>query len=253
MISVSSLTAGYDDFTIRDITLDVPRGIFCALAGSNGSGKTTFLKALGGGLKPSSGKVKISGRNICSLSAAARARLACYVPPEFNTAFPFTVREIVMMGRNPHLGRFDRPSAADLDAAEDAMETAGCLSLADRSINELSSGQRQTALIARAVCQHSPVMLLDEPSSHLDAAQAAAILETLCGLAASGRTIIAAMHDLGAASAFCQRVLMMKDGLLKADGRPGDVLCAGTLEDIFGCGFEVTSVKGRIFAAPRRI
>ncbi len=252
MIKAEGLKAGYRDFKIEGISLEVPPGSICVLAGPNASGKTTFLKAAGGLLPPLEGKVLVNGTGIHSLSPQERGRLVSYVPPEFHSSFPFTVQEMVLMGRNPYRGRFRGHGRKDLEEAGKALRAAGCSGFSRKSINRLSSGQRQLALIARAICQQTPVMLLDEPASHLDIAQTFRIYEILKSIASEGRTVIAVTHDLGSAAAYSDRIILMKDGRVRGFGRPREVIREDLLEETYGEKFEVKERDGRLFVRIER-
>jgi len=252
MITAESVSAGYTDFKLENISLKLKRKTFYALSGPNGSGKTTLIRVLGGIISLEKGSLNICGRNSVNLSAVERGRLISHIPPEFQSSFPFTVREIVIMGRNAHIGRFTPYSEKDREAAERAMNDAGCLELAEKNVTELSSGQRQLALLARAIAQDTPVMLLDEPSSHLDPAQASRVYTLLERLAERGKTVVAVMHDLTAAAGYCDNLILMKEGGIYAQGEPEKVLSPGRLKEAYGVTFTVEKGKGGLYVGTMR-
>lgn len=247
MIKTDSVRAGYRNFKLEDISLDIPEKRFIALAGANGSGKSTLIKVLGGVLSPEKGSVRINGKNLKDLSLKERGRSISHIPPEFKTDFPFTVREIVLMGRNVHIPRFASYSRKDYDIADKAMEDAGCLDTAERFVTSLSSGQRQLALLARAISQDTTIMLLDEPSSHLDPAQASRVYGLLKRLSERGKMILAVMHDLTAAANYSDEIIFMKEGRILRSGETKDTILPEILRGVFGVEFRVTKTEGGVF------
>ena len=247
MIRAEVLSAGYDKFRVREINLAPPAGEFCALSGPNGSGKSTLIKVLGGVLRPFSGSVAAAGKEVYSISAKARGRIISHVPPEFQSEFPFTVREIVAMGLYPRTERFEIPGSADKKKVEEALSLAGCDGFADKKINEISSGQRRLVLLSRAVCQDTPVMLLDEPAAHRDPVQASRIFRLLSLLTDEGKTVFAVTHDLGAVTQYCDRVVFMKNGTLAAAGRPEEIITGDILREVYGGPFSVRNIEGGVY------
>ncbi|NLB34810.1 MAG: ABC transporter ATP-binding protein [Elusimicrobia bacterium] len=249
MIQAKSISAGYTNFKLENINLQLKRKTFYVLAGPNASGKTTLIRALGGVIPLETGSLKIFGKSSEDLSALDRGRLISHIPAEFHSGFPFSVREIVMMGRNPHIGRFAPYSKKDQEIAEEAMNDAGCLELANRSITELSSGQRQLVLLARAISQDTPFMLLDEPASHLDPAQASRVYDLLVRLVERGKTLLAVMHDLTAASNYCENLILMKKGRIYAQGAPKEILNPELLKEVYGVAFTVENGKTGLYVS----
>ncbi|GAB4571880.1 MAG: ABC transporter ATP-binding protein [Anaerolineae bacterium] len=220
---------------LRDISFALGAGQFVGLVGPNGTGKSTLLKVLGGLLPASAGQMALLGRSLDDYTAREVARIVAHVPQSTVLEFPFTVREVVLMGRSPFLGRFQLESALDREIAERAMRTTETLALADRPVNTLSGGEQQRVLIARALAQQPRILLLDEPTSNLDIRHQLALLALVRELAHEvGIGVVAALHDLPLAARFCDRVVMLAQGRVVADGTPAEVFTAYRLEQVFG-------------------
>lgn len=209
-------------------------GPIVGLIGPNGAGKSTLLRLLMGLMRPSAGTIELDGRAVHSFRRRALAQHMTLVPQDTQIGFAFRVEEIVAMGRNPHLGRFAVPGAADLALIRRAMAQTGIAALAERPIDTLSSGERQRAIIARAIAQETRILLLDEVTANLDLCHQVAMLELVRGLAHAGRLVIAAIHDLTLAARFCDRLILLADGGIRADGTPGEVLTEANLRRFFG-------------------
>jgi len=234
MIELRHLRAGYGASTILDdLTLDLSAGSMVGLIGPNGAGKTTLLKLLMGLMRPISGDIRVLGRPVAAYRRGALARRMTLVPQDTQIGFAFDVEDIVAMGRNPHLGRFRVPGAHDLEMVHLAMAETGVTHLVRRPIDTLSGGERQRAIIARAIAQETPIVLLDEVTANLDLCHQLEVLGLAQKLARDGRLVVAAMHDLGMASRFCDRLLLLADGGLRADGTPASVLTEGNLRGYF--------------------
>jgi iron complex transport system ATP-binding protein len=231
------------------VDASVPRGRFVGLVGPNGAGKTTLLRTLDGGLSPRRGTVEVCGDRIADLGSRAQSRLVATVPQTTELAFDFPVRQLVEMGRTPHVGRFGRFDAADREAVEAAMERTAVADLADRPVTTVSGGERQRVLLARALAQDAPVVLLDEPTASLDINHQVRTLELVRELVAEGRTVVAAIHDLNLAAHYCDDLLLLSDGAVLAAGPPDEVLTERHLEGAFGTNAVVTRhpVTGSVF------
>jgi iron complex transport system ATP-binding protein len=225
------------------VDLDLNRGEIVGLIGPNGAGKTTLLSLLMGLLRPTVGAVWVLGRPVATLTRRRLARIMALVPQDLEIGFAFRVREVVAMGRYPYLGRFQVPGHQDLAAIDEAMSLTGVDALADRTIDTLSGGERQRVLIARAIAQQTPVALLDEVTANLDLSHQLEVLELAARMAAGGRLVVAAIHDLAMASRYCDRLLLLAEGSLRADGPVREVLTADHLRRYFG-------VEARIDEAP---
>jgi iron complex transport system ATP-binding protein len=226
------------------IDLDLGPGAMVGLVGPNGAGKTTLLSLLMGLQRPTRGEVRVAGRALQSLSRRRLARTIALVPQDLEIGFAFGVREVVAMGRYPHLGRFQAPGSADLDAVQQAMVATGVDALSDRTIDTLSGGERQRVLIARAVAQQTPVVLLDEVTANLDLSHQLEVLGLARAMAADGRLVVAALHDLALASRYCDRLLLLGQGRLRADGPVGAVLTPDHLLRFFGVEASIEAAPG---------
>lgn len=238
LLLCDSLACGYPDRQVlSDVSFRVEEGSVAALLGRNGSGKSTLLKTIVRLLRPLSGSVRIAGRNAAALTYRELARLVAHTPQEEVPAFDFTVREIVLMGRLPHSdGLFE--TEEDHRAAQRAMEQADCAHLADRPVAKLSGGERQRVLIARALAQETRLILLDEPTSHLDPGHQLAIANLLKDLAAQGYAILAAVHDLNWASVLAQRAILLYGGTISLQGSMAEVLGSPSLEEAYSVAFD---------------
>ncbi len=233
IVRAENISVSYGDTKVlQDISLSVEEGSFIGILGPNGCGKTTFLRSLSRILEPDAGTVYLDGTNAASYETKALARTLGCVRQETDVAFPFTVREIVLMGRHPHIGRLAPLSAEDLQIADDAMKTTNTAHLADRLITEVSGGERQRVLIARTLAQQPKILLLDEPTSHLDINHQIEILRMIRGLTPK-ITVIGVFHDLNIASYFCDRLILMDGGHILAAGTPSEVLTAERIRSVF--------------------
>ena len=221
--------------------LDVVAGECLMVVGPNGAGKTTLLRCLSGLLRPSAGEVRYRGRSFAALSRRELARHIAYVPQVRPAAVPLTVEEVVLLGRYPYLSPLQMaPSARDFAAVEEALARVGVAELRARPLDELSGGERQAVYIAAALAQESEVLVLDEPTTHLDARHQRDVAALLLRLKAeAGRTVIAATHDLNLASLLGDRLLGLAGGRAVALGPPAAILGEEVLGRLFGTGFEV--------------
>ncbi|MDP9321209.1 MAG: ABC transporter ATP-binding protein [Chloroflexota bacterium] len=246
-----SLAAGYGTrVVLRDIDLSLEPGRLIALVGPNGAGKSTLLRALAGLVRPTAGAVTLDGVDIGTLSRAVLATRIAVVPQTFDTLFPFTVREIVALGRRARLGLFARPSPADAVAVARAIAEQDLDGLVDRRLDALSGGERQRVVLAMALAQEARVLLLDEPTAHLDPAHQVRTVRRAAELARSrGVIALAVLHDLNLA-ALADRVVVMDAGRIVADGVPSVALAADVVASIFGAGLVVAQVSGRTAVLP---
>ncbi len=240
-LEAKDLHAAYrDEDVVAGLSLTVRSGDFIGVIGPNGSGKTSLLKALSRALRPRRGVVLLGGEDLYRLPAREVARDLAMVPQETAVSFAFTALEVVLMGRNPHLGRLQAAGPRDLEQARLAMEKANVWHLADRPVTELSGGKRQRVIIAQALAQDAGLLLLDEPTQHLDISHQLALLELLAERCSQGLAVVMVMHDLNLASQYCDRLVVMRDGREYARGTPQEVLTAAVLREVFGVGAIVT-------------
>jgi iron complex transport system ATP-binding protein len=236
------VSAGYyDEDVVRGLSLRVAPGDFIGIVGPNGSGKTSFLKSLSRALKPREGVVLLDEEDLYGLPSRRVATELAVVPQESNLAFGFTSLEVVIMGRNPHLGRMQAVGAEDLEIARQAMEKANVWHLADRPVTELSGGEKQRVIIAQALAQDTHLLLLDEPTQHLDINHQLSLLHLLSGMCGRGLAVVMVIHDINLASQYCNHILVIKRGKEFARGTPQEVLTSAVLQEVFGVGSIVTS------------
>jgi ABC-type cobalamin/Fe3+-siderophores transport systems, ATPase components len=221
--------AGTD--VLDGVSLSVERGEFVALVGPNGAGKTTLLRAIQGILDPDAGRVTLDGERVSDLSASAASRRVATVPQDTHVGFSFTAEQVVEMGRTPHRSRFDWTD--DTGTVRAAMYRTETLALRDRAVDSLSGGERQRVILARALAQEPNGLLLDEPTANLDINHQIQVLELVSDLVREGRAAFAAIHDLDLAARFCDRLLLLSDGRVRARGPPGRVLADPALADAF--------------------
>jgi len=214
-----------DNPVLRGLNLDVREGEITAVVGPNGSGKSTLLKVISGALKPLSGSVMWGNRDLVSISPRDRARLVAVVPQLPHIPETFTAQEIVLMGRTPYLGLLESESMEDLEIVKRSMELTGTWEFADQPMWKRSGGERQRVLIARALAQQTPLLLMDEPTANLDIAYQVTVMETLKVLQKEGGgAILIAIHDLTLAAQYCDYIALLKDGVVYVEGQPEDVL-----------------------------
>jgi iron complex transport system ATP-binding protein len=233
---------------LRNLSFQAPAGAFFIIIGPNSSGKTTVVRTLAGRLRPRAGTVEILGRPLAAYTPKTLARVVAVVPQNFSPEAPFTVREMVLMGRSPHLGLAALEKRQDLELADNAMAAAQVEHLASRPLGHLSGGELQRVLIARALCQQPQVLILDEPTAALDLAHQVRIMDMIQWLQKDlGLTIIMISHDLNLAAMYGDQLLLMKEGESIQSGRPVDVLTYGQLEQAYGCTLLVdTNPLGKV-------
>jgi iron complex transport system ATP-binding protein len=238
---------------IEKISFTLPSGDFLGILGPNGSGKTTLLRLMSGVSKPAKGEIELLNRSMGSYRSRERARIISVVPQSFDILFPFTALEVVLMGRWPYLKSFSWESAEDLHKAREAMEATDCLQFADRPITELSGGERERVILARALAQDPKILLLDEPTTHLDLKHQQEIHSLLLKLnREKGLTVVVVLHDLNFASMVCRRLLLLREGKLFKLGDPQEVMSPETIRQVFGVhvGVEKHPQTGKPFYLP---
>jgi iron complex transport system ATP-binding protein len=243
MLRASNVSFAYDAGALpvlHDVSVSVDRGSMVGLLGPNGSGKTTLLRVLAGMIRPQSGTVALNGSAVSEQSRKALARQIAVVPQETHATFDFTVLDMVLMGRFPHLGAFELEGARDFDIARAALAATGTTDLERRHFSTLSGGEKQRVVIASALAQEAEVLLLDEPTASLDLAyqfETAALLTRLNR--ERGTTIVVSTHDLNLAAAFCDRLLLLRHGRVVAQGPTREVLTADTVRAVYGMDADV--------------
>ena len=250
-LSVQHLSFSYGARRVlQDVSLDVAPGTFCALLGPNGSGKSTLVKAIAGVHRAQSGTVAVEGRRTSSLGRRELAKVVGYVPQAGDAPFDLTVREAVMLGRTPHFGI--APRAEDRARVEDAIARMGLENIAERSMSELSGGQAQRALIARALAQDTRVLLLDEPTSALDLRYQIETLQLVRQITREeGISALIAIHDLNHAARYCDQIVVLHGGRLVADGSPAEALQASVLRTVYEVDVQVETREDGVEVRPR--
>lgn len=240
-LEVIGATLGYPDrVVLEDINLIVEQGQIFAIVGPNGVGKSTLIKAASGIMPLIKGQIRVDGLGIPSLSPERRARLVGVVPQSTQTPRAFTAEQVVLMGRTPYLGWLERESPADLDLVNQAMQRTNTSELADRMMGELSGGEQQRVMVARALAQAPRVMLLDEPTAHLDLRHQDEILKLIRQLAQDeGMSVLIALHDLNLVGRFADRVALLSNGTLKKQGPAREVLTPENLAESYGVEIHV--------------
>ncbi len=234
-LDIRNLTFSYAGIPVlRDISLSVRPGRICGLLGPNGSGKSTLFRCCMGFLHPEQGQVHVRGINIAHMRPSELARHVAYVPQEHRIPFPFLVRDMVLMGRSPHMESWFRLKKDDRLIAEEAMERIGISALADTACNHLSGGQRQLVLIARAMAQQTPLILLDEPTSALDFSNQLAVWKVLREVAEQGVAILVCCHDPNHILWFCDTAAVLCRGRIVSKGPVHEAVTEEILQHIYG-------------------
>ncbi len=235
VLAARGVTAGYHRrVVLRDVSIEVAPGELVAVVGPNGAGKSTLLKVLGGTIVPYSGVIELEGRPLSDFDRRTVARRVASLGQESSSAFAFTVMEMVLMGRAPHLSAMRLEGERDIRIAQEALEHFDLAALAARAINELSGGERRRVFLARVLAQQPKVALLDEPTAFLDLKHVADIFARLAQMRAErAMAVIATLHDLNAAAQYADRILLLKEGRAIACGPPEQVLTRDNLRLVY--------------------
>jgi iron complex transport system ATP-binding protein len=245
-LSVEDLHVGYRDrLVLQGVTIAVTAGEVVALVGPNGSGKTTLLRAITGLIPRRAGRILLAGSPIEALTRREIARRVAVVAQQPTLPPGYRAREIVLMGRTPHLAFLAQEGPTDRRIADAALALVGAMEIADRPVDELSGGERQKIVLARALAQAAPILLLDEPTANLDVGQQAAVLELVRSLAhREGRAVLLAIHDLTLAALYADRLLLLQAGRLAAEGRANQVLTPPRIAAAYGATVAVLQPEG---------
>ncbi|MBU0987294.1 MAG: ABC transporter ATP-binding protein [Proteobacteria bacterium] len=238
---INDLTFYYGNKKVIDhLSVTLAPGKFYGIIGPNGCGKSTFLDLLVKHLRPDSGTIIYKGKDLSRYSKKELSTQIALVPQNFYINFPFSAKEIVMMGRYPHIPRFAAPSLHDIKIVRDIIEKTGADQVEDRFITELSGGERQRVVFARALAQDTPVLILDEATSSLDINYGINLLNFAAeGVRQAGKTVIAVMQDINLAALFCDYLIFMKEGAIKAHGATDEVLNQNTIRSVFNVDTKV--------------
>ena len=236
---------------LEAVDVEVASGEVAALLGPNGAGKSTLIRCLAGLWRPEGGEIRLEGRALDGLSHRERARLMALVFQDHQPSFPYTVRDAVLVGRVARIGLFGAPRAADHEAARAALSAVGIEHLADRIYTRLSGGERQLVLLARALAQEAPLLLLDEPTAQLDLRNQLTVLKAVHRIARErGLTVLMSLHDPNLALLFAEKVFMLRDGRMLAAGPAREVVTAANLCRLYGVEAGVFEVDGRRIVYP---
>lgn len=243
LVHVKDLSVRYEDRSVLNrISLQIRQGELLGILGANGSGKSTLLRSMIGLMRYNQGEIYIKSKEITRYKPKELAKVIGYVPQDTSLDFDFSVRDVVMMGRHAHLSRFSAETALDQEVVNQAMQAAGVSHLAERSIAELSGGQRQLVFIAKALAQEPELLVLDEPISALDIKHQLHVLELLRSITLDrGTASVAALHDLNLAARYCDRIALLSGGQMVAVGKPDQVLTKDSIQSVYGVHAEIRS------------
>jgi iron complex transport system ATP-binding protein len=248
-INIRNLTFGYHGHPIFDnVSVDIPEGKLTVIIGKNGSGKSTLLRLIAGMLKPQKGSVDVLGKDMKSLPISERARLVGFLAQSHNPVFPFTVEDVVLTGRASYV--ISTPGKLDREEALRAISQMGIEELRTRSYNELSAGEQQLTMIARVLAQKSRVLLLDEPTSHLDLPNQVKLLGTVKGLVSSGLTVVIVIHDPNMGFMYGDNFIFVKRGRIVKSADENQPYDSAMLSDVFGMKIQVASDSGKSWIMP---
>ncbi len=240
---------------ISGLNLTVQQGKFYSIIGPNGAGKTTLLRTIAGGLQPSQGRILIEGQDLAGLTNKERARKIAYVMQDTAIDFEFSVLDYVLMGRYPYLRVLQNEGTADLASARKAMEITNTWDLREQNINEISGGERQRVVVARALAQETPIVLLDEPVSQLDLYHQLELLDTLREMVTRyGATVVAVLHDLNLAAQYSDYLVLLNKGKIIKEGSPAEIITNEVLAPVYNLEVQVAQnpATGRPYIIPLR-
>ncbi|MCX7883593.1 MAG: ABC transporter ATP-binding protein [Caloramator sp.] len=230
---------------LKNISCNFKKGLFYSIIGPNGSGKTTLLRHISRNLMPREDVILIEGKDAAYFKGTDFAKIVSYVPQQIDSSCTFTAFDVVLMGRYPYIKRFEGEKKKDVDIALWAMKVTNTFAIKDKNINFLSGGERQRVIIARAIAQQGKILLLDEPTSHLDIHHQIEIMDTLKQLNINyGITVLCVLHDLNTACEYSDYIVVMKDGKIENMGKPQDVLNEKIIKNVYG--IDVSIIKNPV-------
>lgn len=254
MITVEKLYFSYDKRLeiLKNIDISIKKGEVVSLLGPNGSGKTTLLKCINSLLLPTKGAVYVNGKNVSLMKRHEVARYVSYVPQEHRTSFPYTVMDVVLLGRMPYIGLFSSPNSSDIEKCYEILNSIGISHLAERIYTQISGGERKLCLIARALCSEAEVLLLDEPTSNLDMKHQTDVLRIIKELSQSkGLTVLMTLHDPNLAILSADKAILLKEGRIIYEGQTKYVITKEKIENTYGCQVLSVTEKGMTFIHPQ--
>lgn len=244
-MKIQDLHFSYGDHAVlQGISFETELGEFVSVLGPNGVGKSTLFRCMLGLLEPAGGTVIMDGRDIRTMTAAELSRHVAYIPQSHNPVFNFSVFDMVLMGTTAQLGRFASPGKAQERQAEAALERMGIMHLRDRGCGNISGGERQLVLIARAIAQQAKILVMDEPSANLDFGNKLRVMQTVKGLTDDGYTIIQSTHDPDQAYLYSDKILALYGGKVLAWGTPQETISNSLISTLYGVDVEVCSMRG---------
>ncbi|WIV11815.1 ABC transporter ATP-binding protein [Proteiniborus sp. MB09-C3] len=245
-VVIERLTFKYDtDEILKSIDIDIPKGSFVGILGPNGSGKTTLLKNICNILKPNDGKIIVNNKNVSNIKYKELAKIIAVVHQTTDIQFDFSVFDVVLMGRFPYLNRFQSEGKKDIDIAKEAMLSTGTWELRDKSINEISGGERQRVMIARALTQQPEILILDEPISHLDIKYQVGILDLCKKLNTQNKlTVIMTLHDINLAGRYSDYLVLLDKGQIKIMDTPEKVLTQENISNVYDVKVDILKRNG---------
>ncbi|SDZ13423.1 iron complex transport system ATP-binding protein [Proteiniborus ethanoligenes] len=245
-VHIEKLTFKYDtDEVLKDIDIEIPKGSFVGILGPNGSGKTTLLKNICNILKPDNGKILINNKNVSNIKYKELAKIIAVVHQTSEIQFQFSVFDVVLMGRFPYLSRFQSEGKKDIEIAKEAMLSTGTWELRDKSINEISGGERQRVMIARALTQQPQILILDEPISHLDIKYQIGILDLCKKLNVENQiTVIMTLHDINLAGRYSDYLILLDKGRIKVMDTPEKVLTQENISNVYDIEVDILKRNG---------
>jgi iron complex transport system ATP-binding protein len=253
LIKIEGVAFKYDSTqTLDNVQFESKRGEFLGLIGPNGSGKTTLLRCINGLLKPEKGAILLDGKDVSKMKLSEIAQIAAGVPTDIPDDFNVSVEEYVYLGRYPHIQNLWWEDKHDEEQVEKAIESFELQHLRRRKLFEVSSGEKERVLLAKAVVQEPKVMLVDEPSAHLDLKYKLEVMERLHELSRQGITVICASHDINLLIKYCDRVIIMKSGKIVTCGKPIDVMTEDLIRYVYEVEAVVLREHGEIYAIPKR-
>jgi iron complex transport system ATP-binding protein len=237
---------------LKEVDFSVRAGGMNTILGPNGSGKTTLFRCITGLWKQQRGEILFENKDISRISHAERAKIFAVVPQEHEPPFPYSVLDVVLMGRVSHVGLFASPTSDDYEIAEKAIQTVGISHLRDRAYTKISGGERQLVLIARALSQEAPILLLDEPTSHLDFRNQVVVLKKVREITREkGRTVLMTLHDPNLAMLFSDNVVVLNGGSVICTGSPDEVITEDTMKKVYGIDVSLIPWNGTRVVYPR--
>lgn len=243
-VKVENLCFSYgENQVLKNVTFSAEYGEFLSVLGPNGVGKSTLFRCMLGLITPSAGSTSIEGENIANMSAAQLARCIAYIPQSHNPVFNFSVFDMVLMGTTAQLGSFSSPGKAQAQMADEALERLGIAHLRDRGYSNISGGERQLTLIARAIAQQAKILVMDEPSANLDFGNKMRVMQTVRTLADEGYTVIQSTHDPDQAFLYSDKILALYGGEVLAWGTPQETVCNSLISTLYGVDVEVCSLR----------